>query len=121
MTVITDVCLCEYTDHGHCGLLDIHHNVENDTTLPLLAEMAFRHAEAGADFVAPSSMMDGQVEAIKQRLAAAGLSTPVLAYSAKYASAFTVLFGMLSNLHPDSETAKVTRWISVPPDRGWKR
>ncbi|MCD8261619.1 MAG: porphobilinogen synthase [Bacteroides sp.] len=88
VTVITDVCLCEYTDHGHCGLLDPHHDVENDTTLPLLAEMAFRHAEAGADFVAPSSMMDGQIEAIKKRLAAAGLSTPVLAYSAKYASAF---------------------------------
>ena len=85
--VFTDVCLCEYTSHGHCGLLH-HHDVDNDTTLPLLAEMAYQHAKAGADFVAPSAMMDGQVEAIKRRLSMAGLSTRVLAYSAKYASAF---------------------------------
>lgn len=85
--VFTDVCLCEYTSHGHCGLLH-HHDVDNDTTLPLLAEMAYQHAKAGADFVAPSAMMDGQVEAIKRRLSEAGLSTRVLAYSAKYASAF---------------------------------
>jgi porphobilinogen synthase len=89
ITVITDVCLCEYTSHGHCGLLH-NHDVDNDTTLPLLAEMAYQHALAGADFVAPSAMMDGQVEAIKKRLLAGGLSdkTRVLAYSAKYASAF---------------------------------
>ncbi len=85
--VFTDVCLCEYTSHGHCGLLH-HHDVDNDTTLPLLAEMAYQHAKAGADFVAPSAMMDGQVEAIKRRLSVTGLSTRVLAYSAKYASAF---------------------------------
>ena len=87
--VFTDVCLCEYTSHGHCGLLH-HHDVDNDTTLPLLAEMAYQHAKAGADFVAPSAMMDGQVEAIKHRLREAGLDgkTKVLAYSAKYASAF---------------------------------
>ena len=85
--VFTDVCLCEYTSHGHCGLLH-HHDVDNDTTLPLWAEMAYQHAKAGADFVAPSAMMDGQVEAIKHRLSVAGLSTRVLAYSAKYASAF---------------------------------
>ena len=87
--VFTDVCLCEYTSHGHCGLLH-HHDVDNDTTLPLLAEMAYQHAKAGADFVAPSAMMDGQVEAIKHRLHEAGLDgkTKVLAYSAKYASAF---------------------------------
>lgn len=87
--VFTDVCLCEYTSHGHCGLLH-HHDVDNDTTLPLLAEMAYQHAKAGADFVAPSAMMDGQVGAIKRRLREAGLEaqTKVLAYSAKYASAF---------------------------------
>ena len=87
--VITDVCLCEYTSHGHCGLLH-HHDVDNDTTLPLLAEMAHQHAKAGADFVAPSAMMDGQVEAIRRRLRESGLDgrTKVLAYSAKYASAF---------------------------------
>ena len=87
--VITDVCLCEYTSHGHCGLLH-DHDVDNDSTLPLLAEEAYVHAKAGADFVAPSAMMDGQVEAIKNRLREGGLDkqTRVLAYSAKYASAF---------------------------------
>lgn len=87
--VITDVCLCEYTSHGHCGLLH-EHDVDNDSTLPLLAEEAYVHAKAGADFVAPSAMMDGQVEAIKNRLREGGLDkqTKVLAYSAKYASAF---------------------------------
>lgn len=101
--VFTDVCLCEYTSHGHCGLLTERReaaveggviqkiiDVDNDSTLPLLAEMAYQHAKAGADFVAPSAMMDGQVEAIKRRLHEGGLDvkTKVLAYSAKYASAF---------------------------------
>lgn len=87
--VITDVCLCEYTSHGHCGLLH-NHDVENDSTLPLLAEMAYVHAKAGADFVAPSAMMDGQIEALDKRLHEAGLrdKCKILAYSAKYASAF---------------------------------
>ncbi len=87
--VITDVCLCEYTNHGHCGLLH-DHDVENDSTLPLLAEMAYVHAKAGADFVAPSAMMDGQIEALHKRLTEAGLRDrcKILAYSAKYASAF---------------------------------
>ena len=87
--VITDVCLCEYTSHGHCGLLH-NHDVENDTTLPLLAEMAYVHAKAGADFVAPSAMMDGQIETLDKRLREAGLrdKCKILAYSAKYASAF---------------------------------
>lgn len=99
--ILTDVCLCEYTSHGHCGLLTTRSepaveggiiqriiDVDNDSTLPLLAEMAYQHAKAGADFVAPSAMMDGQVSAIKHRLSEAGLSTRILAYSAKYASAF---------------------------------
>ncbi|MCQ2188734.1 MAG: porphobilinogen synthase [Paludibacteraceae bacterium] len=86
--VITDICLCEYTSHGHCGLL-CNCDVDNDSTLPLLAEMAYQHAKAGADFVAPSAMMDGQIEALRQRLDAEGLtSTKILAYSAKYASAY---------------------------------
>lgn len=85
--VFTDVCLCEYTCHGHCGLLH-NHDVDNDSTLPLLAEMALQHARAGADWVAPSAMMDGQVEAIRRRLDADRLQTRILAYSAKYASAF---------------------------------
>ena len=87
LMVFTDVCLCEYTSHGHCGLLH-NHDVDNDATLPLLAEMACQHALAGADFVAPSAMMDGQVEAIRRRLDEENLKTRILAYSAKYASAF---------------------------------
>ncbi|MCD8042118.1 MAG: porphobilinogen synthase [Tannerellaceae bacterium] len=99
ITVYTDVCLCEYTSHGHCGLLK-NNDVENDTTLPLLAEMAYQHALAGADFVAPSSMMDGQVEAIRERLSGAGLSTRILAYSAKYASSFYGPFRDAANSAP---------------------
>ena len=88
MLVITDVCLCEYTSHGHCGLI---HNgsVQNDTSLELLARMALTHAEAGADLVAPSDMMDGRVGAIRHVLDEQGFNqTPIMAYSAKFASAF---------------------------------
>ena len=87
--VFTDVCLCEYTNHGHCGLLK-GNDVDNDSTLPLLAEMAYVHALAGADFVAPSAMMDGQIEAIDSKLKETGLRNKcrILAYSAKYASAY---------------------------------
>ena len=88
MLVVTDVCLCEYTDHGHCGVLDGAH-VVNDATLDLLARTAVSHAEAGADVVAPSDMMDGRVGAIRAALDDAGFSeTPILSYAAKYASAF---------------------------------
>lgn len=87
LLVFTDVCLCEYTSHGHCGLLK-GETVDNDSTLPLLAQMALVHAQAGADFVAPSAMMDGQVEAIKAILTKNTLNTKILAYSAKYASSF---------------------------------
>ena len=85
--IFTDVCLCEYTSHGHCGLL-LGETVDNDSTLPLLAQMALVHAQAGADFVAPSAMMDGQVQAIKNKLKEYGQAAKVLAYSAKYSSAF---------------------------------
>ena len=89
MAVITDVCLCEYTSHGHCGLLDEHGGVDNDRTLPLLAKTAVSHARAGATVVAPSAMMDGQVAAIRSALDTEGFgSTAILGYSAKYASAF---------------------------------
>jgi porphobilinogen synthase len=89
LIVITDVCLCEYTSHGHCGLLDQHGRVENDGTLELLARTAVSHARAGADIVAPSDMMDGRVGAVRSELDSAGFSdTPILAYSAKFASAF---------------------------------
>jgi porphobilinogen synthase len=87
LLVITDVCLCEYTSHGHCGVLR-DGEVDNDSSLPLLARMAVSHAAAGADIVAPSDMMDGRVGAIRQALDESGFtSTSILAYSAKYASA----------------------------------
>jgi len=87
LVVFTDVCLCEYTSHGHCGLLK-GQTVDNDSTLPLLAQIALVHAQAGADFVAPSAMMDGQIEALKGILKEHNLDTKVLAYSAKYSSNF---------------------------------
>ena len=87
--VITDVCMCEYTDHGHCGILDDAGCVINDVTLELLAKEAVSHAEAGADMVAPSDMMDGRVAAIRGALDAEGFShIPVMAYSVKYASGY---------------------------------
>lgn len=87
--VITDVCMCEYTDHGHCGILDDAGCVINDVTLELLAKEAVSHAEAGADMVAPSDMMDGRVAAIRAALDAEGYDgVPIMAYSAKYASAY---------------------------------
>jgi porphobilinogen synthase len=87
--VITDVCLCEYTDHGHCGLLDDSGYVLNDPTLERLADTAVSHAQAGADIVAPSAMMDAQVEAIREALDDADfVNTPILSYSAKYASSY---------------------------------
>ena len=88
MTVITDVCLCQYTDHGHCGLVE-NGEIVNDATLALLAETALSHARAGADMVAPSDMMDGRVSAIRRALDENGFSrVPIMAYSAKYCSAF---------------------------------
>lgn len=88
LLVVTDVCLCEYTSHGHCGLIQ-GDKIDNDSTLPLLVRMALSHVEAGADMVAPSDMMDGRVAAIRQGLDEKGFShIPVLAYSAKYASGF---------------------------------
>ena len=88
LVVITDVCLCEYTSHGHCGLLR-GPAVDNDATLPILARTAVSHARAGADIVAPSDMMDGRVEAIREALDEEGFpDVAILSYAAKYASAF---------------------------------
>ncbi|HBG46816.1 MAG TPA: porphobilinogen synthase [Deltaproteobacteria bacterium] len=88
LSVITDVCMCEYTSHGHCGIIR-NKDVDNDATLDLLCKEAISHAQAGADMVAPSDMMDGRVGAIRDALDENGFSnTPVMAYSAKYASAF---------------------------------
>ena len=89
LNVWADVCLCEYTDHGHCGLLTDDGEVDNDSTLPLLAQAARVYAEAGADAVAPSDMMDGRVRAIRRELDGAGMEqVPIVSYAAKYASAF---------------------------------
>ena len=86
--VMTDVCLCEYTDHGHCGVI-VDQAVDNDATLPILAAEALAHARAGADVVAPSDMMDGRVRAIRDVLDASGFrNVPILSYAAKYASGF---------------------------------
>ena len=88
MIVVTDVCLCEYTSHGHCGVIE-NGNVHNDKTLELLVKEALSHAQSGADIVAPSDMMDGRIGAIRASLDANGFSdTPIMAYSAKYSSAF---------------------------------
>ena len=88
LIVITDVCLCEYTSHGHCGVIK-NNTVQNDATLELLAKEALSHAKAGADMVAPSDMMDGRVGAIRHTLDSEGFSdTPIMSYAAKYASSF---------------------------------
>lgn len=88
MLVITDVCLCEYTSHGHCGVIENEY-VQNDATLELLAKQALTHAQNGADIIAPSDMMDGRIGAIRKVLDEKGFhETPIMAYSAKFASAF---------------------------------
>ena len=88
LLVITDVCLCEYMSHGHCGMIE-KGEVDNDMTLEVLAEQAVSHAKAGADMVAPSAMMDGQIGALREGLDEAGFdAVPIMAYSAKYASCF---------------------------------
>ena len=84
LVLITDVCLCEYTSHGHCGVIGDGEEIDNDATLELLTRTARSHVEAGAHVVAPSDMMDGRVGAIREELP----DTPIIAYSAKYASAF---------------------------------
>ena len=107
LVVMADVCLCEYTDHGHCGLLDDHGHVQNDASLPLLAQMATTCAEAGADVIAPSDMMDGRVAAIRQALDAKGLhETPILSYAAKYSSAFYGPFREAAQSAPKSGDRK---------------
>ena len=92
LLLITDVCLCEYMSHGHCGLVEHHHGqprIANDATLELLARTAVSHAEAGADLIAPSDMMDGRVRSIRAALDAAKFhDTPIMSYAAKFASAF---------------------------------
>ena len=100
LMVVGDVCLCEYTDHGHCGVID-HGRVDNDRTLELLARTALAQVQAGVDMVAPSSMMDGQVRAIRQALDAAGeQDVPIMGYAAKYASSFYGPFRVAADSTP---------------------
>lgn len=89
MYIVTDICMCEYTSHGHCGILKENGQVDNDATLPYLGKIAISHVEAGADMVAPSDMMDGRVGYIRKVLDENGYETiPIMAYSAKYSSSF---------------------------------
>lgn len=107
LVLISDVCLCEYTSHGHCGCLDGHGSVDNDSTLPLLARTAVSHAQAGADVVAPSDMMDGRVAAIRQALDEAGFSDRALfSYAVKYASACYGPFRLAADSAPQQGDRK---------------
>ncbi|MBW2566802.1 MAG: porphobilinogen synthase [Deltaproteobacteria bacterium] len=100
LVVITDVCLCEYTDHGHCGVVE-GDTIDNDASLDLLARTALSHAQAGADMVAPSDMMDGRVAEIRDALDQSGFaSTPIMSYAAKYCSAFYYPFRQAAESAP---------------------
>jgi porphobilinogen synthase len=102
LLVVTDVCLCEYTDHGHCGIVLEDGTVDNDATLELLAKEAVSHGRAGADLVAPSSMMDGQIAALRSGLDNAGfLNMPIMAYAAKYSSALFGPFRVAADSAPE--------------------
>ena len=117
--IITDLCCCEYTDHGHCGVIGRSTgrlDVENDATLDLLARQAVVHARAGADMVAPSGMIDGMVGAIRAALDAAGFPhLPIMSYSAKYASAFYGPFREAAESARSSATVAAIRWIPPRP------
>lgn len=104
---ITDVCLCEYTSHGHCGVLENGCTVNNDETLPLLAKVSVSHAQAGADMIAPSNMMDGYVKVIREALDEAGFKhIPIMAYSAKFASAYYGPFRAAADSAPSAGDRK---------------
>jgi porphobilinogen synthase len=129
LLVITDVCLCEYTSHGHCGVVE-DGRVKNDPSLELITRTAVSHAEAGADMVAPSDMMDGRVAAIREGLDESGFAeTPIMAYSAKYASAFygpfreaadsTPQFGDRRSYHMDpANPLEAMREVALDVDEG---
>ena len=113
LLIIADVCLCEYTSHGHCGLVK-DGVILNDETLPLLAKASVSYAKAGADIIAPSDMMDLRVKAIREALDEAGfVYTPIMSYSAKFASGYYGPFVMQHILHQDLEIEKHTRWITI--------
>lgn len=107
LVIVTDVCLCEYTEHGHCGVLENGCTVNNDATLPLLAKVAVSHAKAGADIIAPSNMMDGYVQAIRSALDENGFShISIMAYSAKYASSYYGPFRAAADSAPSAGDRK---------------
>lgn len=111
LLVMTDVCLCEYTDHGHCGILDDKGEVSNDDTLEVLATVALSHARAGADIIAPSDMMDGRVGVIREELDENGFEhVPILSYAVKYCSSFYGPFREAAGSAPPSGTGRATRW-----------
>jgi porphobilinogen synthase len=117
LLVITDVCLCEYTDHGHCGVIK-NGDVDNDSTLELLVKESLSHARAGADIVAPSDMMDGRVGAIRKALDESGFAqTAIMAYAAKYASGFYGPFREAAESTPSSATAAPIRWTRRIPTK----
>ena len=116
LLVITDVCLCEYTDHGHCGVIDNSGNVLNDPSVELLTQQALSHAEAGAEIVAPSDMMDGRVGAIRHALDATSLTdTAILAYAAKFASAY---YGPFREAADSAPTQGDRRGYQMDPANG---
>jgi len=119
LVVVTDVCLCEYTDHGHCGLLTPEGEVDNDPTLELLARSAVSHAEAGADLIAPSDMMDGRVAAIREALDESGYAqTPIMSYAVKYASAFYGPFREAAGSAPQFGDRKAYQMDPANADEG---
>lgn len=113
LVVITDICMCEYTSHGHCGIVDFGtKEILNDPTLDVLGKIAVSHAKAGADMVAPSGMMDGMVEAIRQALDMEGFENiPIMSYAAKFHSAFYGPLGKPPNRVILLETVQHIRWI----------
>jgi len=116
LLVITDVCLCAYTSHGHCGMVNDRGEISNDASLKILSDTALSHAEAGADIVAPSDMMDGRIQMIRKRLDGAGFENlPILSYSAKYASAFYGPFRDAVHSAPRPEFSSGNR--RIPADR----
>ncbi len=121
LLVITDVCLCEYMSHGHCGVTRIdgdHFHVLNDESVELLVKASLSHAAAGADIVAPSDMMDGRIGAIREALDEAGYDqTGIMSYAAKFASAFYGPFREAAESPPNLATGAVTRWIRPTPTK----
>ena len=121
LAVISDVCLCEYTSHGHCGIVK-NGEVQNDPTLETLQKVAVSQAKAGADVVAPSAMMDGQVQLIREGLDDAGFdNTAILAYSAKYASSFYGPFREAAGSTPNLGTARATSLTTETPAKPCER